>query len=86
MRQTRQAENFPLLLRAFKILVEEVPEARLIIIGRGSLENEILGYVRRLDLKDSFRLVKRWLREDDLVKMYNDAAILAITSHYKGGV
>ncbi|RLG06185.1 MAG: hypothetical protein DRN59_03430, partial [Thaumarchaeota archaeon] len=23
-------------------------------------------------------------REDDLVKMYNDAAILAITSHYEG--
>ena len=80
-----EQKNFPLLLKAFKILVEEVPEARLIIIGRGPLENRILEYVRRLDLKDSFRLVKRWLSEDDLVKMYNDAAILAITSRYEGG-
>jgi len=80
-----EQKNFPLLLKAFKILVEEVPEARLIIIGRGPLENKILEYVRRLDLKDSFKLVKRWLSEDDLVKMYNDAAILAITSHYEGG-
>ncbi|MCD6592000.1 MAG: glycosyltransferase family 4 protein [Thaumarchaeota archaeon] len=80
-----EQKNFPLLLKAFKILVEEVPEARLIIIGRGPLENKILEYVRRLDLKDSFKLVKRWLSEDDLVKMYNDAAVLAITSHYEGG-
>jgi len=80
-----EQKNFPLLLKAFKILVEEVPEARLIIIGRGPLENRILEYVRRLDLKDNFRLVKRWLSEDDLVKMYNDAAILAITSRYEGG-
>ena len=78
-------KNFPLLLKAFKILIEEVPEAKLIIIGRGPLEDEILEYVRRLYLKDSFKLVKRWLSEEDLVKMYNDAAILAITSHYEGG-
>jgi len=78
-------KNFPLLLKAFKVLVKEVPEARLIIVGRGPLENEILERVRRLDLRDSFRLVKRWLSEEDLVKMYNDAAILAITSYYEGG-
>jgi len=78
-------KNFPLLLNAFKILIEEVPEAKLIIIGRGPLENEILEYVRRLDLKNSFKLVKRWLSEEDLVKMYNDTSILAITSHYEGG-
>jgi len=78
-------KNFPMLLKAFKIVKESLPEAGLIIVGRGPLEAEIRGLAARLKLGDDFTLIKRWIGEQELVKLYNDAAVLAITSRYEGG-
>ncbi len=80
-----EQKNFPLLLRAFKDVVKEVPEAEIIIHGRGPLERQILELARRLDLSSSFKLVTRWLTEEEIVSLYNEASILAITSRYEGG-
>jgi 1,4-alpha-glucan branching enzyme len=79
-----EQKNFPLLLYAFKKVKEEFPEAELLIHGRGPQEKEIIHLARKLELK-SFKLITDWLSEEELVHLYNDAALLAITSRYEGG-
>jgi len=79
-----EQKNFPLLLYAFKKVEEELPEAELLIHGRGPQEKEIIHLARKLELK-SFKLITDWLSEEELVHLYNDAALLAITSRYEGG-
>lgn len=52
-------KNYPLLLRAFKILRERRPASRLVIIGRpidGRVRDEVLSLVRELDLADAVTL------------------------------
>jgi len=77
-------KNFPLLLSAFKKVEEEISEAELVIHGRGPQEKEILYLARKLGLKN-FKLFTQWLPEEELVNLYNEAALLAITSKYEGG-
>jgi len=80
-----EQKNFPLLLRAFKEVVKEVPEAEIIIHGRGPLERQILELAKKLNLSNNFKLVTEWLTEEKIVSLYNEASILAITSRYEGG-
>jgi len=79
-----EQKNFPLLLYAFKKVEEEIPEAELLIHGRGLQEKEIIYLARKLELKN-FKLITDWLSEVELVRLYNEAALLAITSRYEGG-
>lgn len=80
-----EQKDFPLLLKSFRIVKEAIPEAKLIIVGRGPLEGEILSLAKRLGIEDGFKLIKHWLSDEDLVKLYNEAASLVITSRYEGG-
>jgi len=79
-----EQKNLPLLLYAFKKVEEEIPEAELLIHGRGPQEKEIIHLARKLELKN-LKLITDWLSEEELVHLYNDAALLAITSRYEGG-
>ena len=79
-----EQKNFPLLLYAFKKVKEQIPEAELVIHGRGPLEKEIVHLARKLRLKN-FKLITDWLPEEELVYLYNEAALLVITSWYEGG-
>jgi len=79
-----EQKNFPLLLYAFKKVEEEIPGAELLIHGRGPQEKEIIHLARKLELKN-LKLITDWLSEEELVHLYNDAALLAITSRYEGG-
>jgi glycosyltransferase involved in cell wall biosynthesis len=79
-----EQKNLPLLLYAFKKIEEEVPEAELLIHGKGPQGKEVIYLARKLELKN-FKLVTNWLSEEELVHLYNEAALLAITSKYEGG-
>jgi glycosyltransferase involved in cell wall biosynthesis len=79
-----EQKNFPLLLSVFKKVEEEIPEAELVIHGKGPQEKDIICLARKLGLK-SFKLLTQWLPEEELVNLYNEAALLAITSKYEGG-
>jgi glycosyltransferase involved in cell wall biosynthesis len=79
-----EQKNFPLLLYAFKKVKEQIPEAELVIHGRGPLEKEIVYLARKLGL-ENFKLITDWLPEEELAYLYNEAALLVITSRYEGG-
>jgi glycosyltransferase involved in cell wall biosynthesis len=77
-------KNLPVLLYAFKKIEKEFPEVELLIHGRGPEEKEIIRLAKKLELKN-FKLITNWLSEEELVHLYNEAALLAITSKYEGG-
>jgi glycosyltransferase involved in cell wall biosynthesis len=79
-----EQKNLPVLLYAFKKIEEEFPRAELLIHGRGPEEKEIIHLAKKLELKN-FKLITNWLSEEELVHLYNEAALLAITSKYEGG-
>lgn len=80
-----EQKNFPLLLYAFKEVIREIPQAELIIHGRGPLEKEIIRLAWHIGLLGNLKFVTRWLTEEELVSLYNEASVLAITSRYEGG-
>lgn len=80
-----EQKNFPPLLYAFKEVVKEVPEAKLIIHGRGPLEREIVELAKKINISSKLKLFTNWISEEDLVSLYDMASILAITSRYEGG-
>lgn len=80
-----EQKNFPLLLYAFKEVIREIPEAELIIHGRGPLEKDIIKLAWNIGLSSNLKFVTRWLTEEELVSLYNEASVLAITSRYEGG-
>lgn len=47
-----EAKNFGFLIRSFKILHDQYPDTRLIILGEGELRAEFELLVQKLDLKD----------------------------------
>ncbi len=51
-----EAKGFDTLLRAFARIAPEFPDARLVILGEGSLRNELQSLARELGVADRFRL------------------------------
>jgi len=45
-----EQKNFPLLLESFRIVKERIPEAKLVIVGRGPLEGEIIDLADKLGI------------------------------------
>ena len=80
-----EQKNFPLILRAFKEVVKEVPEAELIIRGHGPLEKEVMKLARKIGISNHFKLITRWFTEEEMVSLYNEASVLVVTSSYEGG-
>ena len=44
------------LLKAYKMVKQEVPDAQLIVIGTGDYEREVKGFAKELKLKDIYSL------------------------------
>ncbi len=80
-----EQKNYPLLLHAFKKVVKEFPRAELIIHGHGPLERKIIELAKKINIINNFKLMTNWLSEEELVKLYNEASVIVITSKYEGG-
>jgi glycosyltransferase involved in cell wall biosynthesis len=78
-------KNPDLLIRAMKIVVREVPDVELKIIGRGSMSGLVMELIAKLDLQRFVRLEHGWIGQDRLVDEYNQAGLFACVSSYEGG-
>lgn len=70
-------KNYPLLLRAFKVLRERRPASRLVIVGRpvdGRVRDEVLALIRELDLSGSVTLTGA-VPHDALLNTLHRAAV-----------
>ena len=77
-------KGLDLLLAAYKHVTEQTNDTELVIVGRGPLKNWLTQTINSMKL-DRHVMVFDWVTQQELVRLYNDAAVLACTSRYEGG-
>ncbi len=69
------------LVRAFKLVVEEVPEAKLVIVGKGHMEPLLRALISKLDLSGNVKLVGA-VNEEEKPLYYRSSWVVAVPSLY----
>ena len=78
-------KRIPVLLAAFKRVLEQRADAWLVLVGRRSAQQEDLAYVQRtLGLDKQVVWLEDWVPHADLPSYYHMATVYAHTSHYEG--
>ena len=75
-------KGIDVLLRAFAVLLREVPEAQLIITGDGGLELYLKRLMRYLGLHDNVSFIE-WKSGSELVTLYQHAQVVVIPSYFE---
>jgi glycosyltransferase involved in cell wall biosynthesis len=79
-----QEQKAPLrLIDSFKSYSQDDPHSRLIMIGEGNLLSAVEKSINRLNLGQQVTLLKS-IKQEELVKYYQAADILLLTSNYEG--
>ncbi len=76
-----KAKNYPMMLRAFKRVLEEFPNETLRIFGDGALEEELEREVGQLEIKEHVQFMGF---SNDMSTNYLKAKFLVLTSDYEG--
>lgn len=77
-------KNIPILLHAFRELVDRGIQKRLAIVGkRGWMYDNIFSTVQSLDLRD-FVVFTNYVPEEELPYLYNGACLFVYPSFYEG--
>ncbi|MHA1270841.1 MAG: glycosyltransferase family 4 protein [Candidatus Helarchaeota archaeon] len=69
-----------ILIKAFNLVKKKIKDAKLLIIGEGSLKNYLIQLVNNYNLNDVFFLGS--ITDRDLVKYYNICDIFVLTPRY----
>jgi glycosyltransferase involved in cell wall biosynthesis len=78
-------KRLPILLKAFQILLERLPEARFVIIGKSALQQEPLdSLIKEQGLTQHVIWLKEGVAHSALPPYYQLANVYAHTSHYEG--
>jgi len=78
-----QRKGVDRLLRAFKKVVKEEPEAKLLIAGRGEGEQEYKALAKKLALGASVKFLGHF-PEEELPGLYSSASLFVMPSYYEG--
>ncbi len=72
------------ILKAFKKVLDGIPNAHLLIVGSGEYENQMLELVKELDLNKNLTLIS-WLNGEGLKKAFNVSDVFLYPSLSYGG-
>jgi len=75
----RQYKGLNYLIDAMKSVVEKVPEARLIIIGKGDMEKELYALVKKLKL-EKYVMFQGFIDQEKLLEFYSIADLFVLPS------
>ena len=76
------AKNIALLLEAFSEVLNEIPNAELILVGEGPLEEKIASRVESLGISRSIRM-PGYVENEELPRYYRGADLFALTSRHE---
>ena len=76
-------KNYQMLIRAFRVVAEQLPMQLVIAGGQGWMEEEMLAEVRRQKLEERVSFIG-FVDDNDLPAVYSAAALLAFPSIYEG--
>ena len=74
-------KNYPLMLRAFRRLVDKHPREKLRIYGQGQLEKELHDLIDQLQLRDNVKLMGQ---TENVVDVLSHAKAFLLSSDYEG--
>ncbi|NCC88353.1 MAG: glycosyltransferase [Clostridia bacterium] len=74
-------KNFKLLVNSFKILLNQIPSARLVIIGEGEEKAELNQFISNLGLNDYVTILDF---KSNIFPYFRAADLFALSSHYEG--
>ncbi len=78
-----KAKRVDLTLEVFKLLLNTIPQARLIIAGKGNEEQNLKELVKKLNIKDSVEFVG-YISEDEKKQLLEQSEALLFTSEKEG--
>ena len=76
-------KNIDLAIKAFKEVVQKIPKAGLIIVGKGSEQGRLEALCLRLSLKQSV-VFEPWADKQTLASYYKTADLFLNTSLFEG--
>ncbi|MEM4389255.1 MAG: glycosyltransferase family 4 protein [Candidatus Micrarchaeia archaeon] len=71
------------LVRAMPLVLARVPKARLVILGRGEMADEIRSLIVRHGLKDKVVLIDKWVEERERLLLYACCDVVCAPSRYE---
>lgn len=74
-----------ILLEALKILKKKRPDIRLLMVGRGPLQEKVFRFVRGHGLSDNVRHLEWVANTEELAELYRKSRILVCASFNEGG-
>ena len=76
------AKNITLLLEAFSEVLNEIPDAELVLVGEGPLEEKIASKIESLGISRSVRMLG-YVENEELPRYYRGADLFALTSRHE---
>jgi len=71
------------LVRALPLVLQKVPKAKLVILGRGEMAGEIRDLIARHGLKDNVALIDKWVEERERLLLYACCDVVCAPSRYE---
>ncbi len=75
------AKNHEFLLHVFKLIKQKRPEAKLLLVGEGELEQQVKNQIKQLGLE---RAVIFTGAREDVAKLYSSMDVFCLPSRYEG--
>lgn len=76
-------KNYQMLIRAFKMVAEQMPHMLVIAGGKGWMEEEMIAEIQRQGLQERV-IFSGFVDDDDLPALYRGASLLVFPSLYEG--
>tara|TARA_B100001121_G_scaffold310636_1_gene343375 strand:+ start:6455 stop:7414 length:960 start_codon:yes stop_codon:yes gene_type:complete len=76
-------KGYTTLLRAFRIVIKEIPDVKLLMVGRGGMKKNLYKYAAKWRFKPSIR-IESSLDFNELSTVYNSSDLTVFPSYYEG--
>jgi glycosyltransferase involved in cell wall biosynthesis len=80
-----EEKGLQILLKAMPLVIKELPDARLLIAGRGPYRPVLEKTAEALGIREKVSFLG-WLKPEDLKKVYGDASLFALPSIWEEGL
>jgi glycosyltransferase involved in cell wall biosynthesis len=71
------------LINAMPEILKGCPEARLVILGRGEMDEELKVLARQLNITDKVLMIDRWADENERIMLYASSYMVCAPSRYE---
>ncbi len=71
------------LVEAMPLVTKNIANAKLVVLGKGELEDQVRNSLKRLGIEDKVILVNRWVGEDERIMLYASSDVVCTPSRYE---